>query len=100
VFIASKAWVTANPDAARRFVGAMHETVRWANVHHGDTAKILSPLSGLPLAIFAHMERSAFTDQLTHALLQPSVDVAYRYGVLKAEFDTSEIVSAAARYSK
>jgi NitT/TauT family transport system substrate-binding protein len=41
VFVISKAWVTANPDAAKRFVAAMHETARWANTHHTETAKIL-----------------------------------------------------------
>ena len=44
VFVASKSWVTANPDAARRFVAAMRETARWANTHRADTAKILMPL--------------------------------------------------------
>ena len=71
VFVASKAWVTANPDAARRFVAAMHETAKWANTHHADTAKILSPLSGVPLATFNLMEHTTYTDLLTKALMQP-----------------------------
>jgi len=100
VFIASKAWVTANPDAARRFVAAMHETARWANAHRADTAKILAPLAGVPLATFDHMERSSYTDQLTRALLQPGIDVAYRYGAIKVPFDTNDIVTAAAPYLK
>jgi NitT/TauT family transport system substrate-binding protein len=98
VFVASKAWVTANPDAARRFVAAMHETARWANAHHAETAAILSPLSGVPLATFAAMKRAAYTDKLTRALLQPGIDAAFRYGALKAPFDTSEIVTGAAPY--
>jgi NitT/TauT family transport system substrate-binding protein len=100
VFIASKAWVTANPDAARRFVAAMHETARWANTHRGDTAKILAPLSGVPLATFDHMDRSSYTDQLTKALMQPGIDTAYRYGALKDPFDTGDAVAAAAPYLK
>jgi len=100
VFVASKAWVTANPDAARRFVAAMHETGRWANTHPADTAKILAPLSGVPLPTFAAMERTTYTDQLTRALMQPGIDAAARYGALKAPFDTNEIVTAAAPYVK
>jgi NitT/TauT family transport system substrate-binding protein len=100
VFVASKAWVTANPDAARRFVAAMHETGRWANTHPADTAKILSPLSGVPLPTFAAMERTTYTDQLTRALMQPGIDAAARYGALKQPFDTNEIVTAAAPYLK
>jgi NitT/TauT family transport system substrate-binding protein len=100
VFVVSKAWVTANPDAARRFVAAMHETARWANTHPTETAKILAPLSGVPLTTFAKMERSTYTDQLTRALLQPGIDAAYRYGALKEPYDTAESVAAAAPYLK
>ena len=100
VFVASKAWVTANPDGARRFVAAMHETAKWANTHHAETAKILSPLSGVPLATFTAMEQTTYTDLLTKALMQPGIDAAARYGALKMPFDTAEIVTAAAPYLK
>jgi NitT/TauT family transport system substrate-binding protein len=100
VFVASKAWVTANPEAARRFVAAMHETAKWANTHHAETAKILSPLSGVPLATFNTMEHTTYTDQLTRALMQPGIDAAARYGALKAPYDTADIVTAAAPYLK
>jgi NitT/TauT family transport system substrate-binding protein len=98
VFVASKSWVTANPDAARRFVAAMHETARWANAHHTETAKILSPLSGVPLTTFAAMKRTRYTDLLTRALMQPGIDAAFAYGALKTPFDTGDIVTAAAPY--
>jgi NitT/TauT family transport system substrate-binding protein len=100
VFVASKAWVTANPDGTRHFIAAMHETGRWANTHHAETAKILSPLSGVPLATFTAMARTAYTDALTKALMQPGIDAAYRYGALKTPYDTAEIVTAATPYLK
>jgi NitT/TauT family transport system substrate-binding protein len=100
VFVVSKAWVTANPDAARRYVTAMRETARWANTHHADTAKILAPLSGVPLPTFEAMERGTYTDQFTKALLQPGIDAAYRYGALKDPYDMAEVVTAAAPYWK
>ena len=76
----------------------MHETGRWANAHHAETAKILGPLSGVPEATFAAMTRTSYTDTLTRALMQPGIDAAVRYGALKAPFDTGEIVTAAAPY--
>lgn len=100
VFVASKPWVTANPDGARHFLAAMHETARWANTHHAETAKILSPLSGVPLTTFTSMSRTGYTDQLTKALMQPGIDVAARYGALKAPFDTADVVTALAPYIK
>ena len=93
VFVVSKAWVGANPDAGKRFIAALNETARWANTHHAETAKILSPLSGVPLATFEAMERGTYTDQFSKALLQPGIDAAFRYGALKESYDTADIVT-------
>jgi NitT/TauT family transport system substrate-binding protein len=99
VFVASKAWVTANPDVARRFAAAMRETARWANGHRADTAKILMPLTGIEAATFAKMDRSTFAETLSRELLQPPIDVAVKYGALKEPFDTALIVSDAEPYA-
>jgi NitT/TauT family transport system substrate-binding protein len=98
VFVASKAWVTANPDVARRFVKAMLETARWANTHHADTAKIVAPLANIDLQTYRSMARSRFGETLTVAQLQPSLDVALRYGQLKAPFDSTQWVTDAQPY--
>jgi ABC-type nitrate/sulfonate/bicarbonate transport system substrate-binding protein len=96
--VASKTWASANPDVARRFVAAMRETARWANTHHEDTARILAPVTHIDLATFATMQRSTYAAALSRDLLQPAVDVAVRYGALKAPFDTAELVAGAAPY--
>jgi NitT/TauT family transport system substrate-binding protein len=98
VFVASKTWVAANPDAAHRFVEAMVEAARWANTHHAETAKILAPFLGTDPAGIAATARSTFGDTLTYALLQPQLDVAYKYGQLKAPYDTHQIVTDAQPY--
>jgi NitT/TauT family transport system substrate-binding protein len=100
VFVASKAWVEANPDVAHRFVQAMVESARWANTHHAETAKILSPLLGVDPAAFATMVRSTYGDVLSAQLLQPQLDAAYKYGQLKTPFDARQIVADAQPYWK
>jgi NitT/TauT family transport system substrate-binding protein len=97
-FVASKAWVEANPDAAHRFVQAMVEAARWANKHHAETAKILAPLLGVDLSIFATMVRPTFGDQLSAALLQPPLDAAVKYGQIKTPYDARQIVTDAQPY--
>ncbi len=89
VFVISKAWATANPDATRRFVAAMRETARFANTHHAETAKIFGPVAGIDPALFATMTRATYGEQLTRALLQPGIDTAVKYGALKQPFDTA-----------
>ena len=98
VFVSSKTWVNANPDAARRFVRAMVETARWANGHRAETAKILSAPSHIDLATFAEMDRSEYGDALTAALLQPPIDAAVKYGALKQPLDANQIVADSRPY--
>jgi NitT/TauT family transport system substrate-binding protein len=98
VFVASKAWVDANPDVAHRFVQAMVETARWANRHPADTAKILAPLLNVDPLSFKTMARSTYGDVLSVQLLQPLLDVAFKYGQIKAPFDSKQIVAGAQPY--
>ena len=98
VFVVSKAWVEANPDAAHRFVQAMVETARWANKHHADTAKILAPLLGIDPAAFGSIARTTYGDVLSVQLLQPLLDVAYKYGQIKMPFDAKQIVADSQPY--
>jgi len=98
VWVTSKAWAAANTDAARRFVRAMIETAHWANAHHAETAQMLSGPSHIDLATFAQMTRSTYGDSLTAAMLQPQIDAAVKYGVLKQPFDARTIVVDARPY--
>lgn len=83
VFLATKAWAGANSDAARRFSAAMRETARWANGHRSETAAILAQRLGVTTATTGSMVRASYGDALSPALIQPIVDVAAKYGVLK-----------------
>jgi NitT/TauT family transport system substrate-binding protein len=98
VFVASKTWVTANPDLAHKFVQGMMDTAHWANTHHAETAKIAAPLTGIDLPTFALMARSRYGYELSAALLQPEVDEALANGQLKAPVDTSQWVADAQPY--
>ena len=98
VFVASKAWVTANPDQARRFVQGMYDTAHWANAHHAETAKIVAPLANIDLATFSNMARSRYGDTLSVALLQPELDEAFKAGQLKTPFDATQWINEAQPY--
>jgi NitT/TauT family transport system substrate-binding protein len=98
VFVASKAWVTANPDLARRFVQGMYDTAHWANTHHAETANIVAPLANVDLATFSIMARSRYGDTLSVALLQPELDEAFKAGQLKTPFDAAQWVNEAQPY--
>jgi NitT/TauT family transport system substrate-binding protein len=97
-YVASKAWLAANADAAHRFVLAMNDAARWSNAHHADTAKILGPLANIDPATFEQMARTRYTDSINAEQLQPLLDVAVTYGQLKARVDAKTIVADAQPY--
>jgi NitT/TauT family transport system substrate-binding protein len=82
-FVASKAWVMANPAAARGFVAAMKETARWANAHRTQTGRLLAARLKLTPAVTEAMSRTKYAVTLTAATIQPPLDVAAKYGIIK-----------------
>lgn len=85
-------YVKKNPDAVRRFVQAIYATARWANVHHPETAAILTKYSHVSLDVTRVMTRAVYSESLDPRLIQPSVDVAYRYKLLDRPVSASEII--------
>jgi NitT/TauT family transport system substrate-binding protein len=82
-FVASKAWVSANADAARRFVAAMTETAHWANAHRAETGRLLATRLKLTQAVTDAMSRTEYAETLTPETIQPPLDVAAKYGIIK-----------------
>ena len=99
-FVSSKAWVAANPEAARRFVAAMVATARWANTHHDETGRILTEERRTDPAIVAVMNRAAFGDVLNAPIVQPLLDAAYKYGTLKQPVKGADLIADAAPFWK
>ncbi len=76
----------------------MVEAARWANTHRVESANIMAPLEGIDLPIFMAMARSKQSDVLDAQLLQPPIDVAFKYGQLKTPYDAKLFVAEAQPY--
>jgi NitT/TauT family transport system substrate-binding protein len=94
-FVASKAWVTAHPDVAHRFVAAMTETARWANAHRAKTGIILQQHLSLAPAVMAAMSRTVFAETLTAETIAPPLAIAVKYGIIKP-MSAAELLRASA----
>jgi ABC-type nitrate/sulfonate/bicarbonate transport system substrate-binding protein len=95
-FVASKSWVQSDPATAHRFVLAMREAARWANKHHAETARILAQTLDLEPSVVNAMSRTTFAETLTPEILQAPLDLAARYGIIKA-MKADELIPEAAR---
>jgi len=75
----------------------MLETARYANQPHAETAKVVAPPGNIDLQTYGGDGPLALHGE-THyrqTQLQPSLDVALKYGQLKAPYDSGPWVTDA-----
>ncbi len=92
-FIASSAWIDAHPLLARKIVAALRKAATYANGHPNEAVKLYANHSRFTLADLAAAPRPTYSTAATPALYQPLVDLAARYGLIRATFPASDIVS-------
>lgn len=82
-------WARKNGEAIRRFNAVMERAAKWANEHHRESAQLLEKAIKVKVG---DAYRVPFLGRLEPALVQPEIDVAARYKVIKASFPGSEII--------
>ena len=82
-WFASKDWLTANPAVAKRLQTAVYDVARWSNANHDQTAVILSKYSKLGVDRVDAMTRAVYATSLSPNLMQPVLDIAARYNLIK-----------------
>jgi ABC-type nitrate/sulfonate/bicarbonate transport system substrate-binding protein len=82
-WFASRDWLAANPAVAKRLQTSIYDIARWSNANHDQTAAILSKYSKLGVDQVNAMIRSVYATSLSPNLMQPVLDVAARYNLIK-----------------
>jgi NitT/TauT family transport system substrate-binding protein len=89
-FFTTAQWAQDHPDLVRAFRAAISEASRWANAHSSEADEIL--LRDAKLDVSQVKSRDVYGARLDSALLQPLIDVAARYGVIKNAFPASDMI--------
>lgn len=90
---ASRPWLTANADTARRFVAALYETARWSNANHDVTGPMLAKYTKLELDVVRKMRRSTFGTSLEPRMLQPILDAAFSYNLIDRQTNAGDLIA-------
>ena len=85
-------WLAKNPDAAKRFVGAIYDAARWANAHHDDSAAILAKYTKVPVERIRRMNRCMYATDLEPAMVQPVLDTAFKYKALTTATSAASMI--------
>lgn len=92
-FITTSAWIDAHPLLARKIVAGLRKAAIFANTHHDEAVKLYAAHSRFSLADLAAAPRPTYSTATSPALYQPLIDLAAKYGLIKAAFPAADIVS-------
>jgi NitT/TauT family transport system substrate-binding protein len=84
-------WVTQHPLEARKFSAAMADAATWAKTHHRESAAILAKYLKESAADINANARYAYGTAVTTQMLQPSIDVSAKYGLIHSAFPATEL---------
>ena len=92
VWFATKDWLAKNPVVVKRFVGAMAKAAVWENAHRADTAVMLQKFLPVSDDTLSRMVRARYAERLDPALMQPVLDTAAKFDVLKAPMNAGDLI--------
>jgi NitT/TauT family transport system substrate-binding protein len=88
----SKSWAAAHPDLVRKVAAVIRESGVWANKNGAASADVLAGATKLDAATLKTMVRSVYAEKLDPSSIQPLIDLAARYGILKATFPAQDLI--------
>jgi NitT/TauT family transport system substrate-binding protein len=91
------AWADAHPAAVKAFIAVMAQAAAWGNANHAASAIILAKYLNKTPQDIDSVTRAPYGTKITPDLVQPSIDAAAKYGLIKASFPASELISPLAR---
>lgn len=91
-FAATDAWLKANPDTAAKFADAISKAGAWANGHAKESATMLTAFAKLDPKVASTMARARYATTIDPKMVQPSVDLMVRYGMLPTTIDATELI--------
>jgi NitT/TauT family transport system substrate-binding protein len=93
-WFSTKDWVNAHADLAKKFAGIMRESAIWANAHHKESAAILAKYLKQAPAQIEGVTRVVYGTDFSPQLIQPSIDLAAKYGSIKKSFPATEFINS------
>jgi NitT/TauT family transport system substrate-binding protein len=90
-YCAQVSYARSNAATVRQFSDAIRESGAWANAHRTASGDILAKATKIDPATISSMVRAEYALRLTPESIQPSIDVAVKYGGLES-FDARELM--------
>lgn len=88
----SQKWAAANPGLVKKVAAVLRESAVWANKNGAASADVLASATKIEPATLHTMVRSVYAERLDPGQIQPLIDLAAKYGILKAAFPAQDLI--------
>jgi NitT/TauT family transport system substrate-binding protein len=87
-------WIRKNAETAKKLADVIYETARWANAkaNQGRSGEILAGVAKLEPSVVQSMTRATYAVGADPKLLQPPLDIAYKYKFIERAMSASELL--------
>jgi ABC-type nitrate/sulfonate/bicarbonate transport system substrate-binding protein len=99
-WVTNKSWCDDNRAMLDTFRAVIRKTAAWANRNPQLTAGILSKYFKVDLAVVQAIPRTQMGIQLDPRLIQPVVDMEYRYKLSSVQFPASDMFAETFKLSQ
>lgn len=93
-WFANTGWIKGHRDAALRFGDVIRQSSAYVEAHYDELIPLMSSFSKVAEERIRNTPHVHFPRTLTPALLQPVIDVAAKYGEIKARFPAQAMMLA------
>src|SRR5205823_1358873 len=95
VWFGRKDFIASNPGTVKKFRAALRDTNAWANdkANVDERKTILQKYTKLPDDALKALQLSPYGDDVTPGLVQPVLDVMYRFKALQKKMQAKDIIA-------
>jgi ABC-type nitrate/sulfonate/bicarbonate transport system substrate-binding protein len=86
-------WLKNNPAPAKKLVGVIYDTARWANAHQTQSLPMLAAYFKLDAQKLQNMTRAVYATNLAVGDVQPVIDLAVKYGAVQRPLNASDLIA-------
>jgi len=91
-YFTSDAWAQEHPAQAKAFQNVMRQTAVWARKNHALSGQMLVKYWNIDPSTLQNVVRADFGDALEPAAIQPTIDLAARYGTIDSGFSAADFL--------
>lgn len=84
-------WASRNGETLKAFLAVMKRTAVWANANPDAVPPILAKAFGIPIQQILSVPRATMGTTLDPRLIQPVIDVEYKYKLIPERFSAAEL---------